>query len=444
MRNDEKIDIQLQSETSDENLTAEELAQQNYDTALRYINIAEHMKQYEDQDKYYHRAIKYLRLARPYIKVRPLLRELRKKKYAARAEGKIALYEEACQIRDRARTPNDYYSAQTVFDRIHHHELRHKIPERRITPELYERLLKCADSEQQSIACGEMAEKKAAEMKRHSLFVSIIFIAVIAAILAFSRTTAFYRFAGAALSLIGDHDTAWRCYRIVYDRSEDADAYADYQEQRYQAALAASDSTDEETLDTVYSNFYSLAREDYKDSGEHLVALEKENIRQTDPGDIVMFANLEWRVLTNEGSQALLIKDKSISGIPFQEQNKPVNWEDSHARRWLNNDFLNENFCKEEINALMTATVTADANPVYNTDAGQDTADRVYLLSSDEAERYHDILHDTETCWWLRTPGASKDTMSFVYPDKTVMNYGYDATDDTFSLKPVMWVDISE
>src|SRR5699024_8223847 len=110
----------------------------------------------------------------------------------------------------------------------------------------------------------------------------------------------------------------------------------DYQEQRYQAALAASDSTDEETLDTVYSNFYSLAREDYKDSGEHLVALEKENIRQTDPGDIVMFANLEWRVLTNEGSQALLIKDKSISGIPFQEQNKPVNWEDSHARRWLN------------------------------------------------------------------------------------------------------------
>ena len=157
-----------------------------------------------------------------------------------------------------------------------------------------------------------------------------------------------------------------------------------------------------------------------------------------------MFANLEWRVLTNEGSQALLIKDKSISGIPFQEQNKPVNWEDSHARRWLNNDFPNENFCKEEINALMTATVTADANPVYNTDSGQDTADRVYLLSSDEAERYHDILHDTETCWWLRTPGASKDTMSFVYPDRTVMNYGYDATDDTFSLKPVMWVDISE
>lgn len=78
MRNDEKIDIQL-TDGSEEDLTAEELAQQHYNTALRYINIAEHMKQFEDQDKYYHRAIKYLRLARPYMEVRPLLRDLRKR-----------------------------------------------------------------------------------------------------------------------------------------------------------------------------------------------------------------------------------------------------------------------------------------------------------------------------------------------------------------------------
>ena len=97
MRNDEKIDIQL-NEASEEELTAEELAQQHYNTALRYINIAEHMKQFEEQDKYYHRAIKYLRRARPYMEVRPLLRDLRKKKYAARAEGKIALYEEAARF----------------------------------------------------------------------------------------------------------------------------------------------------------------------------------------------------------------------------------------------------------------------------------------------------------------------------------------------------------
>lgn len=61
MRNNEKIDINLATEDTSENLSEEELAQQNYETALRYINIAEHMNKFEDQDKYYHRAIQYLK-----------------------------------------------------------------------------------------------------------------------------------------------------------------------------------------------------------------------------------------------------------------------------------------------------------------------------------------------------------------------------------------------
>lgn len=443
MRNDEKIDIQL-NEASEEELTAEELAQQHYNTALRYINIAEHMKQFEEQDKYYHRAIKYLRRARPYMEVRPLLRDLRKKKYAARAEGKIALYEEACQIRDRARTPEDYYSAQTVFERIHRHELKHKIPKRKVSEELYERLGKCTDSEQQAAACGEMAAKKAAEMKRHSLWVSLGFIAVIIALLAFSRTTAFYQCAGAALSLFGDHETAWHCYQIAYERTGSDDDYADYQEQRYEAALAAQDSDNEDSADAAYAGFYTLARENYKDSADHLTALEKEDIRQAELGDIVMFANLEWRVLDRTEDQALLIKDKSITDIAFQSEDSPCTWETSSIRRWLNSNFLEENFAEAEINILKDTNVIAEDNPVYHTSAGKDTVDKVFLLSSSEAAGYYDTLHGTETCWWLRTPGASEGSMAFVYPNRTVMNYGYDCTDDTFSVKPVMWVDISQ
>ena len=100
MRNDEKIDINLATEDTSENLSEEELAQQNYETALRYINIAEHMNKFEDQDKYYHRAIQYLKKAKPYKKVQPLLREVRNKKFGTRAAGKIELYKEACHIRD--------------------------------------------------------------------------------------------------------------------------------------------------------------------------------------------------------------------------------------------------------------------------------------------------------------------------------------------------------
>ena len=94
MRNDEKIDINLTIEETQDNLSEEELAQQDYETALRYINIAEHMNKFEDQGKYYHRAIQYLKKVKPYKDVRPLLRELKKKKFNTRAEGKIELYKE--------------------------------------------------------------------------------------------------------------------------------------------------------------------------------------------------------------------------------------------------------------------------------------------------------------------------------------------------------------
>ena len=97
MRNDEKIDINLTIEETQDNLSEEELAQQDYETALRYINIAEHMNKFEDQGKYYHRAIQYLKKVKPYKDVRPLLRELKKKKFNTRAEGKIEL-QKGCDV----------------------------------------------------------------------------------------------------------------------------------------------------------------------------------------------------------------------------------------------------------------------------------------------------------------------------------------------------------
>ena len=164
MRNNEKIDINLATEDTSENLSEEELAQQNYETALRYINIAEHMNKFEDQDKYYHRAIQYLKKAKPYKKVQPLLRELRNKKFGTRAAGKIELYKEACHIRDNAKTPSDYYSAQTIFSRIYHYEEKHPLIEKWTDPEVYAEAIKCSDSKEQMELCAKLADEKAAQL----------------------------------------------------------------------------------------------------------------------------------------------------------------------------------------------------------------------------------------------------------------------------------------
>ena len=48
-----KVDITFDYEESVDELTEEEQAEQNYNTAMRYVEIAGHMKQYEDQEKYF-------------------------------------------------------------------------------------------------------------------------------------------------------------------------------------------------------------------------------------------------------------------------------------------------------------------------------------------------------------------------------------------------------
>ena len=64
----DKVDILLEEEVSSEDLTPEEQMQADLETAERYINIAQHMNQFEDQDTYYTRAIQYARKVRNYYR----------------------------------------------------------------------------------------------------------------------------------------------------------------------------------------------------------------------------------------------------------------------------------------------------------------------------------------------------------------------------------------
>jgi len=157
----DKVDILLEEESTEEELTLEMQMQNDMDTAERYLNIAEHMNQFEDQDKYYTRANKYIRKVRNYYRdvegnkevadaYTRVLKLQAQKKFRIRAEGTIALYEEACRVRDSAKTPSDYYNAQTIFERLNKYTAKHAIDEKWVTPELFAATQKCMDSEQQA------------------------------------------------------------------------------------------------------------------------------------------------------------------------------------------------------------------------------------------------------------------------------------------------------
>lgn len=457
MTNDEKIDINLGQNTK-EGQSAEVRAKKHYETAQRYINIAEHMNKFEDQSKYYHRSIKYLKLSLSAIKELPQtqetraeikklriqIREMRQKKYTARATGKLALYEEACHIRDHAKTPNDYQAAQTLFARLDKYNDIYLVSEKWVTAELFAQSQKCADAKEQALACEQLAQESAAKLKRHSLFTAVAFLAVIALLLCFSKTIAFRQCLANFSSMTGDYQGAYEAYERVYQASGDVDAHNSALHYRYKAAEKQLTGEDEAL---AYKNYKALAKENYKDSAEKFVNLEKKHLKNTKIGEKVSFADMDWRVLDKKKDQVLLIKDKAIGSLAFdngEAKAKFVTWATSSARNWLNTTFLEENFLDGERTLLADTAVKNAANPTYGTAAGEDTTDKVFLLSYDEVEKYTEALHETESCWWLRTPGANENTMCFVYRDKTVMDYGYTvwSGNTKITIKPAVWVNV--
>ena len=171
---------------------------------------------------------------------------------------------------------------------------------------------------------------------------------------------------------------------------------------------------------------------------------------------------IEWIVLDAQGGKSLLISKDVLSGQPYNAQYKDVTWETCSLRSWLNQKFLSEAFSPEEINRIPSVTVSADKNPNYGSDPGNDTIDQVFVLSIQEAERYFSSDADRQsipteyaksqgglnfggnTWWWLRSPGSLNKFATGVYIwTGKIDDYGYGVTPNRNgggSVRPAIWV----
>lgn len=179
---------------------------------------------------------------------------------------------------------------------------------------------------------------------------------------------------------------------------------------------------------------------------------------------------IEWIVLEKKDGKALLLSKYALACKPYNDEKKPVTWETCSLRNWLNEDFLNNVEFTGESVLIQTTTVPADKNPTSLSSApGNDTQDKVFILSAEEVERYlpkaedrvcemtpfaliHSGYPEDETNfqhgWWLRTPG-------FDSPDRP----GYNAANvsengeihlpgdgvdlNLFGVRPALWIDLS-
>ena len=241
---------------------------------------------------------------------------------------------------------------------------------------------------------------------------------------------------------------------------------------KYNAAVSLID--DGEFVE-AYDNLIAL--NGYKDSTEKAADIfeqyKPEKLKVANVGDIVFFGvyeqdndtsngkeDIEWRVLAKEDGRILLITDKAIDCQRYSDTYTDTTWEKCSLRKWMNDIFFNTAFSTEEQAKVQSTKISADRNPEYDTDPGNATTDKVFLLSIDEVNKYFNsdkaraciptayakengAYSYGNTClWWLRSPGRYPNDISYLSTTGYVVYEGRIVDSNDTCVRPAMWVSV--
>ncbi len=183
---------------------------------------------------------------------------------------------------------------------------------------------------------------------------------------------------------------------------------------------------------------------------------------------------IKWRVLSVNGNDAFLLADQNLDAKPYNGEDTDVTWATCTLRTWLNGTFLNTAFTSAEQTAIKNTTVVNDDNPYYDTEGGENTTDKVYLLSIAEAgntaygfngefrtesetreakntayAKECGALTSTSTeyegngYWWLRSPGIISGSASIVFDDGYGLGNGGSVILDNVAVRPALHLNLS-
>ena len=135
---------------------------------------------------------------------------------------------------------------------------------------------------------------------------------------------------------------------------------------------------------------------------------------------------IKWRVLSVDGDDAFLLADQNLDCQPYNTDDAAVTWENCSLRKWLNQDFLNAAFSEGEQNAILETEVVNEDNPQFKTEGGNNTKDKVYLLSISEviSEDYGFLKNDMFT--YSRTREAMNTEYAVTCGAKTLQDLGFE------------------
>ncbi len=198
---------------------------------------------------------------------------------------------------------------------------------------------------------------------------------------------------------------------------------------------------------------------------ERIAELSKVNLKVLEIGDYFFFGTykgvpLEWRVLAKEEEKVLCITKYCIDSLKYNEKKRNVTWKTCSLRKWLNNDFYCSAFNENQKNKIMITNILNNTDyDESETVVENDTQDKIFLLSKDEANTFFNsnferctdcpsmfTKHDwwvTYCDWWLRSKGDGNRSASVVWGNGS--DKGHISDNDVNIgnwVRPAMWIHI--
>jgi len=189
------------------------------------------------------------------------------------------------------------------------------------------------------------------------------------------------------------------------------------------------------------------------------VIIENTKYHKTEK-DYFKYEPIKWRVLQSENGEAFLLSDVILDKQLYNENDKYVTWEKSSLRAWLNKKFINRAFSDEEKEKINITEIVNQDNPVYGIEGGNNTFDKIFLLSLSEVseqqdgEKYGFLDDEIRACgksdfsktvswWWLRSPGRNSFSAAEVDCCGWILRCGVDVCYDSDGVRPALHLNLS-
>lgn len=387
-----------------------------------------------------------------------------------------------------------------------------------------EELRKQAEQRYEECRNAEEKERKAKERKNKRLTVAFVLVVLIACVVGWFvvtqvipnnkyqqavalRENGQYDEAIAVFAELGDYsDAAQQLSETRYQQATNLRAFGKYDEaialfaelgNYYDAAAQVTETKYQKATnlnafgkyDEAYAIYVTLTG--YKDvdkllaEDDNMIAVARD--AKFTVGNYVTFGTypqtkagndatpIEWLVLARDGNKALLISRYGLDAQPYNIVYTDVTWENCTLRTWLNWTFYNKAFSSAEQSAILTTNVDNSKKQCYSgysTDGGNNTQDKVFLLSYAEANKYFGVTYDNSSNtksrvaptayaiahggwtsssnktadstyagrWWLRSPGRRQSNAASVFADGSLLDLSVGS--GSASVRPALWVNI--